>query len=74
VTLVVLGFVIHAFSIGVARNFRNGTISMTPAATPLWIPEGLILVGMVLFALQLVVYLVRLCAGGPVIRDTGRVD
>jgi TRAP-type C4-dicarboxylate transport system permease small subunit len=74
VTLVVVGFVIHAFSVGVGRNLRNGTISMTPAATPLWVPEGLVLLGMVLFALQLIVYLVRLCAGGPVIRDTGRVD
>ena len=73
-TLAVIGFVIRYFWIGVLRNFRNETISMTPAATPLWIPEGLVLLGMALFALQLVVYLLRLCAGGPLVRDTGRPD
>ena len=73
-TLGVVGFLIHAFSVGVGRNFRNGTISMTPAATPLWIPEGLVLLGLALFALQLAVYVVSLCAGGPIVRDTGRAD
>ncbi len=73
-TLAVMSFVMRYFALAVWRNFRNGTISMTPAATPIWVPEGLVLLGMALFALQLVVYLLRLCAGGPLIRDSGRAD
>lgn len=74
VTLGVMAFLVNFFLISVERNFVNGTISMTRAATPIWIPEGIVVLGMIIFILQLVVYLLRLCVGGALIDDSGRAE
>ncbi|MDO9525475.1 MAG: TRAP transporter small permease, partial [Gemmobacter sp.] len=44
----VVGFLSHYVLISVARNYTRGTTSVTMAKTAMWIPEGLVLVGMVL--------------------------
>lgn len=47
------------------RDFERGTVSYSIAEVPLWIPEGLVFIGLALFALQLVSYLVGLLMGEP---------
>lgn len=45
----------------VLRSYQRGTVSETLAETPLWLPEGMVLVGMLLLCFSLlsrVVYLV----------------
>lgn len=74
VTLPVMLFLMNYFLISVQRNYRQGTISMTWAATPIWIPEAIVLVGMAIFTLQVAVYALRLVAGGPLVQDIGRID
>jgi len=53
----VAGFVLYAFFDLTRRNFLRGTISQTIAATPLWIPMSLAVVG---FAGLLVAIAVRI--------------
>lgn len=74
VTLAVMWFVMRFFLFGVLRHHANETISMTRAATPLWIPEAVVLLGMAIFTLQVAVYLLRLLAGGPLLPDSQRTD
>lgn len=51
----------------IARNWARGTVSETVAAVPMWIPEGLLLLGLTIFLLQLLAYAVRVVLGGPMI-------
>ncbi|WP_112320633.1 TRAP transporter small permease subunit [Oceanibium sediminis] len=44
------------FWVRAARAYERGTVSATSAEVPIWIPESLILVGLLLFALQLVAH------------------
>ncbi|HET6468340.1 MAG TPA: TRAP transporter small permease [Geminicoccaceae bacterium] len=55
----------------VARNWQRGAVSQTIAEVPLWIPEGLVLLGLALFSVQLLAYMVRLLAGAPPIEEHG---
>lgn len=71
VTLAVMAFVMRYFWISVGRNYERGTISMTTAGTPMWIPEAVILAGMAIFWLTLLVYALRLVAGGAIIEESG---
>lgn len=71
VTLATMGFVIRYFAISVSRDFERGTISMTTAGTPIWIPNGVILLGMTIFVLTLAIYLLRLATGGPLVTESG---
>lgn len=58
-------------ALSVIRNIRRGATSETIAAVPLWIPEGFMLIGLVLLALELIVYIVELALGrADVIRDS----
>jgi TRAP-type C4-dicarboxylate transport system permease small subunit len=74
VTMAAMGFVMHFLFVSVQRNFERGTISMTRAATPIWIPEAIILSGMAIFSLALAVYLLKLIAGAPPVEESGRVE
>jgi TRAP-type C4-dicarboxylate transport system permease small subunit len=56
------------------RRWRTGTVSWSPAEVPLWIPQGIALVGLAIFALALAVYLLRLMAGGPVLAPSQRIE
>lgn len=63
VTLAMTVFIASYFWRSVARNWTREAVSESIAEIPLWIPEGLVLAGMVLFAIQLAAYLLRLVAG-----------
>jgi len=63
VTLAITVFIAGYFWRSVARNWTRGAVSESIAEVPLWIPEGLVLAGMTLFAIQLAAYLLRLIAG-----------
>lgn len=58
VSSVAIWFVVIYFAKSVARHMEFGTVSATVTETPLWIPEGLMLVGLVVFALRLSSYAV----------------
>ncbi len=72
VTLAMTVFIAVYFWRSVARNWRRGAVSESIAEVPLWIPEGLVLAGVVLFAIQLAAYLLRLVAGDRRIVGEGR--
>ena len=59
-TLALSLFLIVHFWTSVSRNWSRGAVSQSIAEVPLWIPEGLVLLGLVLFALQLFAHLLRL--------------
>lgn len=63
VTLAITVFIAGYFWRSVARNWTRGAVSESIAEFPLWIPEGLVLAGVALFAIQLAAYLLRLVAG-----------
>ncbi len=62
-TLAVIGFVAAYFWRSLSRNWVRGAVSESLAETPLWIPETLVFVGMLLFWIQLFAYFVRLLGG-----------
>jgi len=68
-TLALTVFLGWYFWIGLARDWQRGTTSYSIAEVPLWIPEGAVFVGLVLFGLQLFAYLVDLLAGRPPLAD-----
>ncbi|MSP67261.1 MAG: TRAP transporter small permease [Alphaproteobacteria bacterium] len=62
-TLWVMTIVIQYFWNSVSRNFIRGAVSETIAEIPLWIPEGVVLIGMAVFWLQLLTYTLRILFG-----------
>ena len=62
-------FVTYFVGRSVLRHYERGTVSWTIAEVPFWIPEGIVLLGIALFLLQLVAYLLRILAGGPIVDD-----
>jgi TRAP-type C4-dicarboxylate transport system permease small subunit len=59
-TLALSLFLIGHFWKSVSRNWSRGAVSQSIAEVPLWLPEGLVLLGIALFALQLFAHLLRL--------------
>jgi len=59
-TLVLLTFLGWFFWFRVARHVTRGTVSSSIAQVPMWIPEGLVLLGLGLFWLQMLAYLLRM--------------
>ena len=49
----------------VHTSFLRGTTAYTVAETPLWIPQAIILVGLVIMTLQILAYLLFLILHGP---------
>ena len=74
VTLVVMSFVVYYLSQRVGRDFARGTISMTRAATPMWIPNAVVCAGMAIFMLQVLVYMIGLFGRGTLIKDQGSIE
>lgn len=58
-TLWVISLFIWFFWIRVARHWTRGTTSSSIAEVPMWIPEGLVLVGLSVFWLQLLAFFLR---------------
>lgn len=73
-TLIVMSFVVYYLAIRVGRDFSRGTISMTKAATLMWIPHFIVCAGMVIFMFQVLVYMIGLLLGRPLIQDQGLID
>ncbi len=55
-TMVVTGIAIWFFGASVIRQYGRGYTSGTIADVPMWIPEGVLLLGLVVFGLQLIAY------------------
>ena len=51
------------------RSWARNQVSETMAEVPLWIPYGVVLLGLALFCVQLLAYLLRLVAGGDPIAE-----
>lgn len=67
-----VGFLMRYLWTSVDRLYQRGTLSVTLARTPLWIPEAVMLTGMGLFVLTALVYALRVATGGPIVDDAGR--
>lgn len=65
-TLAVFGFFAWYWGLNVIRSYERHTVSQTMAETPLWIPEGLVLIGLVVLCLTLLAHSLRLLTGAPV--------
>ncbi len=53
----------------VLRDWGRGAVSESVAEVPLWIPVGAVWLGLMLFALQLAVYFIRVLSGGPMVHE-----
>lgn len=53
------------FWLRTARAWSRGTVSSSVAAVPTWLPEGLVMIGMGLLALQLLAHGLRHLTGHP---------
>ncbi|MCF8468965.1 MAG: TRAP transporter small permease subunit [Sneathiella sp.] len=51
----------------VIRNFQHGVVSNSLAETPLWIPQGLVFLGVVLLVLQFAALTVRFSLGEQIV-------
>jgi TRAP-type C4-dicarboxylate transport system permease small subunit len=69
--LAVVSLLAWFFWLRVIRHWTRGTVSSSIAQVPMWIPEGAVLLGLAVFWLQLVAYLLRQVAGSepPVPQD-----
>ena len=62
------------FFVNSVRDFLRGHVSETLSETPLWLPPSIMLVGMIVFVLQLTAYLLRVLAGDVSFADETRSD
>ncbi len=67
VTLLAIALLVQFFWISVSRHYTRGSVSETIAEVPLWIPEGLVLIGLGILCIQLLTYAVELIAARPLI-------
>jgi TRAP-type C4-dicarboxylate transport system permease small subunit len=74
VTFAVVVFVTKYIWNAFARYWKTGAISWSPAEVPLWIPQIIVIIGIVLFCLQLIAYFLRLATGGPLLSDEERFE
>ncbi len=64
-TLATTSLLIWYLALTVRRSWMRGHVGNSIAEVPQWIPEGLVLLGLAVFWLQLVAYLVRQLTGEP---------
>ncbi len=69
ITLVMCSFVASYFWKSVSRNFERGSTSETIAQVPLWIPESLALIGLIIFVIQMLAYVLRLVSGSKLMSE-----
>ena len=72
--LVAVGMAIWYFGSNASRDFARGYTSGTLADVPLWIPKGLILLGLVVFWLQMSMYLLNVVTGRRSLRSDRAVE
>ncbi len=64
-TMGAIGMLIWFFWLRVTRHWTRGSVSSSIAEVPLWIPEGVLLLGLGIFWLQLFAYFLRQITGAP---------
>ena len=62
-TSAIVTLAIMFFWNSVQRNYARGSVSETSAEIPLWIPEAIMLFGLLTFQIQLLVALLNLVVG-----------
>lgn len=62
-TLAIMALPAWYFWLGAKRQYVRGTVSPTSAEIPMWIPEGVMLVGLLLFVAQVALQLLNALAG-----------
>lgn len=62
-----IGFCLRFVFRDAYRDWSRGSTSSSIAEVPLWIPKGLIVVGLALLMLQLIAYFLRVATGGDVV-------
>lgn len=65
--LVLFSYILYFFFKTWKRDWDRNAVSGSIAEVPLWIPEGIVLIGLFLFVLQLLIYTIRTVFGGPLI-------
>ena len=70
-TLVLACYVFYYFWRNWKRDWDRGAVSESIAEIPMWIPEGLVVLGIILFIIQLFAYFVRVATGGDMITSGG---
>ncbi|RRD57494.1 TRAP transporter small permease [Comamonadaceae bacterium OH2545_COT-014] len=65
----VFALVWWSFCKSVTRHWARGSVSETMAQVPLWVPEGLLLLGLSIFMLQLLAYALRVVCGQPMLGE-----
>lgn len=73
-TQFVVGVAIWFFAKTVIRNYERGYLSQTISEIPTWIPQACVLVGLAIFSLQLVAYLLRVLSGQPLAKTEPEMD
>lgn len=61
----VLGFLVHAMWMQWLRSAELGSISYYPMGTPVWVPQGVLTIGVTLLLVSFIARLVRLAIGEP---------
>ena len=70
-TMAVISLAVWFFWLTVASNYRRGFTSGTLAQVPMWIPEGILLLGLAIFWLRLLTYMFEVALGRV---DLGKSD
>jgi len=70
----IVWFVTWYFCLSVWRHVLRGNRSETIAQVPLWIPEGLMLLGLAILGLRLSAYALRVTVGGALLGPEGAGD
>ena len=73
-TLFAMGVPIWFFWLSIMRHYKRGYTSGTYADVPAYIPEGILLIGMILFWIQLLAYGMRVVAGQVDLSSERAVD
>src|SRR5690554_686464 len=68
-TIVLCSFLARYFWRSVSRNLDRGSTSETIAQEPLWIPESLALIGLIIFIVQMLAYVLRLLSGSKLMAE-----
>lgn len=73
-SLSAVAFLCYYFYLAITRFLTRGTTSSSLLAVPLWIPNTIILAGLIIFGLQLIAYLLRMLSGDSSIEEPKQAD
>jgi TRAP-type C4-dicarboxylate transport system permease small subunit len=73
-TLVLSCYLLFYFWRNWKRDWDRSAVSESIAEIPMWIPEGLVVIGIALFIIQLFAYFLRVASGGELITSTSEEE